>query len=291
MMRWLALVLVATACSAPTGELRLTLSGGNEAVTGIAASATADGWSVRFEHALIAVIDVRARTSAGADAMLAAEPTVVDLAGGSVVLHAFPGVGAQRWDDFSFHLGPVPEAARAPNVDPALVERMRAEGWSAYYEGVFVAPAGTVDADGNAVTEVPFELGFPVAVDYARCVSGTDRTSGVVVPLNSVGTHEISWHLTHLFFDSFAEDAELRVEALAARWTRSAPVRVDDLDVSLGSLRGMNGRPLTDRAGNPVVYIPGMTGATTLREFVLSARPGHFDGLEGFCTTDLRILE
>lgn len=291
MRGWVFVALLLGACSEPSGELRVLASGGNEATAGLAASETADGWAVRFEHAVLSVVDLRARSSAGADAALGAEPVVVDLVGGSVLVQAFPGVRAQRWDQFSYHLGPVPADARALDVDAAIVERMRERRYSAYYEGVFVAPAGTVDAEGMPITEVPFALGFPVEVDYARCVSGTDRTNGVVVPVQSVGTYELSWHLTHLFFDSFAEDSALRIEPLAARWTRDAPVRTEDLDVSLGSLRGMNGRPLRDRLGNPVVYVPGMTGAETLREFVLSARPGHFNGLAGFCMTRLRILE
>ena len=53
----------------------------------------------------------------------------------------------------------------------------------------------------------------------------------------------------------------------------------------------MDGRSLRDREGNPVVYLAGMTGATTLREFFLHARYGHFNGLAGFCTTDLRLLD
>lgn len=295
MWRWTwsatAILGTAVACSSPVGELRLVASGGNEGTRGIAPSATADGWAVRFDHAVLSVVNVRALDTDGNDAGLEADPVVIDLVQGSSPVYSFSGVPAGRWESFSYHVAPVPVGARQVAVDPALVERMREAGYSTYYAGVFVAPPGTVDADGRPVGEVPFELGFPVEVDYTRCVSGTDRRSGVVVPLNSASTYELTWHLTHLFFDSYAEDSALRVEPLAARWTGADPVRIDDLDVSLGSLRGMNGRALRDSFNNPVVYVPGMSGATTLREFVLMGRPGHFNGLEGFCATRLRILE
>ena len=113
----------------------------------------------------------------------------------------------------------------------------------------------------------------------------------MVIPVSSAADYEITWHMTHLFFDSFVEDSALRVEPMAALWDGEAPLSVADLDVPLGGLRAMDGGPLFDDLGNPVIYIPGMTGADTLREFVLQARPGHFNGLEGFCTTSLRIVD
>jgi hypothetical protein len=273
------------------GELRIRANGINEARDGISATQTADGWAVELDHAVIALQGVRLRTSSGQEADVEVEPTLVELVPSPTLVYELPGVPAQRWDRFSYHLAPPPATVRNLGVSDDIATRMRAEGWSAYYAGRLVAPAGTTNADGMPVTIVPFELGFPVEVDYQFCVAGNDRTNGVVVPVNSAADYEITWHLTHLFFDSFVEDAALRVEPLAARWRGEGPLTMEDLNVPLGGLRAIDGRPLTDSFGNPVVYIPGMTGANTLREFILQGRPGHFNGLEGFCMTELRIID
>ncbi|HJL18250.1 MAG TPA: hypothetical protein RMH99_21480 [Sandaracinaceae bacterium LLY-WYZ-13_1] len=273
------------------GSLTLRANGIQEARSGISAEQTADGWAVEFDHAVLVLTDLRLATAAGEDAMVAVEPAAVELVPEPTVAFALEGVPAQRWDRFSYHVGPPPEGTRNLGVEASLLERMRSEGWGTYYEGRLVAPEGTTDAEGEPVTEVPFELGFPVEVDYEFCVAGNDGTNGVVVPVNSGADYEITWHLTHLFFDSFVEDASLRVEPFAARWDGDGALTLDDLDAPLGGLRGIDGGPLTDELGNPVVYIPGMTGADTLREFVLNGRPGHFNGLEGFCMTDLRVLD
>jgi hypothetical protein len=297
MTRWtwtLALLALGAALGCgdgAVGELRLRANGINEARDGIAPTQTEDGWAVDFDHAVLSLTDVRVRTVAGEDAMVAVEPVLVELVPAPQLAFDIPGVPAQRWDAFSYHLGPAPPSARNLGVEASIAERMRDEGWSTYYAGRLVAPDGTTNADGDPVTEVPFELGFPVEVDYELCVAGNDGTNGVVVPVNGAADYEITWHLTHLFFDSFVEDAALRVEPFAALWDGESPLTMDDLDAPLGGLRGIDGGPLTDDVGNPVVYIPGMTGADTLREFVLAGRPGHFNGLEGFCMTELRVLE
>lgn len=285
-----ALGVLAACSGGPTGELRLRANGINEARSGISATQTADGWAVELDHAVLAVRGVRLRTSSGEEAAIEVEPTLVELVPNPALVYELPGVPAQRWDRFSYHLAPPPAEARNLGVTARIAERMSSEGWSAYYEGRLVAPAGTTNAAGEPVDVIPFELGFPVEVDYQFCVAGDDGTNGVVVPVNSAADYEITWHVTHLFFDSFAEDASLRVEPFAALWPGDGPLTMEDLDAPLGGLRGIDGGPLTDSLGNPVVYIPGMTGADTLREFVLEGRPGHFNGLEGFCMTELRIL-
>ncbi|HJL18248.1 MAG TPA: hypothetical protein RMH99_21470 [Sandaracinaceae bacterium LLY-WYZ-13_1] len=273
------------------GSLTFRANGIHEARSGISSEQTADGWAVEYDHAVLVLTGVRLGTTAGEDAMVQVDPVAVELVPEPAVVFELEGIAAQRWDRTSYHLGPPPDATQSVGVDASILERMQREGWSSYYEGRLVAPEGTTDADGEPVTEVPFELGFPVEVDYEFCVAGHDGTNGVVVPVKSSADYEITWHLTHLFFDSFAEDSALRVEPFAALWDGEDPLTMADLDVPLGGLRGIDGGPLTDDFGNPVVYIPGMSGADTLREFVLSGRPGHFNGIPGFCMTDLRIVE
>lgn len=276
----------------PVGDLRVRVSGINDAREGIAPSATAGGWAVEFDHAVLSLTDFRMRTAAGEEALVVVPPTVSELVPAPVLAYELTDVGAQRWDRTSYHVGPVTDASEVIGVDDQIARRMRDEGWSSYYSGRFVAPAGTEDEDGNPVTEIPFEYGFPVEVDYEQCQNGIDRTDGVVVPASSAVDVEITWHITHLFFDSFVEDASLRVEPHASNWQGGESVlTLEDLNVPLGGLRAMDGGPLRDSDGNFVEYIPGMSGADTLAEFVLAGRPGHFNGLEGFCMTSLRVLD
>lgn len=292
MMLLASVALVALGCgSEAAGSLTVRANGINEARAGIAAGDTADGWAVEFDHAVLVLSDFRLRSSAGDDAMIGVDPVAIELVPEPAVAFEIEGIPAQRWDRASYHVAAPSGAVRSRGVDADLLSRMRTEGWSTYYAGRFVAPADTVDSAGDPVDEVPFEFGFPVEVDYEFCIAGNDGTEGVVIPNNSAADYEITWHLTHLFFDSFVEDAALRVEPLAARWNGSDPVGLDDLDVPLGGLRGMDGGPLVDEVGNPVIYIPGMSGADTLRDFVVQGRPGHFNGLEGFCMTTLAVIE
>lgn len=278
-------------CGDSAGSLVLRANGINEARVGITAEQTADGWAVEFDHAIVVLTDLRLESGAGETAPVSVEPVAIELVPEPAVAFEVEGVPAQRWDRFSYQLGAPSEGTRSIGVSPDLLSRLQAQGWSAYYAGRLVAPAGTMREDGTPVTVVPFEFGFPVDAAYRFCVAGNDGTDGVVIPVNSAADYEVTWHMTHLFFDSFVEDASLRVEPMAALWDGEGPLTLDALDVPLGGLRAVDGDPLLDDLGNPVVYIPGMTGADTLREFVLDARPGHFNGLEGFCMTEVTVVE
>lgn len=278
-------------CGDSTGSLILRANGINEARAGITAEQTADGWAVEFDHAIVVLSELRLESGAGEDAGVSVDPVAVELVPEPSVAFEVDAIPAQRWDRVSYRLGPAADGVRGVGVTPELLARLQAEGWSAYYAGRLVAPAGTEREDGTPVTVVPFEFGFPVDAAYSFCVAGNDGTDGVVIPVSSTADYEVTWHITHLFFDSFVEDSSLRVEPLAALWDGEGPLTIDALDVPLGGLRAVDGDPLLDDLGNPVVYIPGMTGADTLREFVLDSRPGHFNGLEGFCMTELTVIE
>ncbi len=288
---WGAALVFLFACgSSDGGTLTLRVDGANEARRGITSEQTADGWAVEFDHAILVLAGVRLATGLGDDAGLMLDSVAIELIPQPAVAYRIEGLPAQRWDRTAYYVEPPDSETRALGVEASLLERMQSEEWSTFYSGRLIAPAGTQNADGDLITVVPFEFGFPVEATYDFCVSGNDGTDGVVIPPNSAVDYEVTWHLTHLFFDSFAEDAFLRVEPLAARWDGERPLSIDDLDVPLGGLRGTDGGPLRDQVGDPVVYIPGSTGANTLRDFVLNGRPGHFNGLEGFCTTTLRVL-
>lgn len=276
------LVLALVSCDGADGARGTVLvrtSGGVEAREGIAADRTIDGFAIAFDHAVLALDDFTVRTQLGDDARVMADPAIVELVPTSAETWRFEGVPAQRWDDVSYVTAPARADARRLGVDDAIADAMIANGWSSYYEGTLTAPDGAV---------FPFAFGFPVTARYLRCRSGTDGGFGIAVPENGTAEVEISWHLTHLFFDSYAEDSALRAEAMAASVSEGETVTLASLDAQpLASLRGLGGGPLRDDSGFPVLYIPPAEGAETLADFVLAARFGHFNGLEGFCTTEL----
>ncbi|MAQ18749.1 MAG: hypothetical protein CMN30_28625 [Sandaracinus sp.] len=255
-----------------------------EARLGIAPEQTADGFAVRFDHVILELEAFYARTTTGEDAALDPAPVLVELVPNAAEVFRFDGLAARRWDEVGFASAPPPAGVRLANdVDVALAEQMVAEGWSQLVTGTLVGTDGA---------EYPFAFGFPVAVTYRSCMSGSDRTLGLVTPVNGVAEAEVTWHLTHLFFDSFAEDSSLRAEPFAAVFDGANPITFDDLRMQpLADIRGLDGEPLTDDRGNPVLYIPPAGGAETLREHVLASRFAHFNGLEGFCNSEVTVLE
>lgn len=287
-------LLGASACGDAdgAGTLVLSASGGNEARTGVSSAAFADGYSLTFDHAYLSVSDVSLRATGGVDADTGFTPTVVDLVPEPKLVLDARDLEARRYDDVTYVIGPPDSASNVRTTLPAeVVERIVNERLGFLLIGTMTPPAGATDGEGNALAPLPFELGFPVRATYARCGSG-DGTLGVVVPKNSTAEAEISWHLTHAFFDSYAEAASLRAEAMYAAWDGEGPLVMSDLRAQrLSNLKGVDGRALDDAQGYPLVYLPGATGARTLEEFVLAARFGHFSGLEGACTTTLVRLD
>ncbi|MEO0323821.1 MAG: hypothetical protein AAF447_12750 [Myxococcota bacterium] len=287
MKRWLMPALAGTLLGAcgDDGSATIAVSAFalTEARTGISPEQSADGYAVRFDNVILAIEGFYARTLGGLDAGLDPSPVLVELVPDASELFRFEGIDARRWDDVGYTTAPPPADVRlAGDVDPELAQRMVDEGWSQLITGTMVAPDGA---------EFPFEFGFPVQITYTNCMSGTDGTDGIVTPVNGVAEVELTWHLTHLFFDSFAEDSSLRMEPFAAVYDGANPISIDDLSAQpLSGLQDRDGDLLTDGTGNPVLYIPPPSGAETLREFVLNARFGHFNGLEGSCMTSPPVI-
>ncbi|MET0285473.1 MAG: hypothetical protein ABW352_13415 [Polyangiales bacterium] len=278
-------LLLLCACSSvdagSEGRLIVRANGGVETREGIARERFADGYLVKYTHAVLSVSAFHLRTRDGDDAVVVSTPTVVDLVPSSAEVFAFDGVPSQRWDEVGFQSHAVQPGVRNVNAPGELVQRMQERGYSFLQTGTLTAPDGMV---------IPFELGHAVDIDYFTCTAG-DGTYGVVVPVNGTAEAEITWHLTHLWFDSFAEDSAFRAEAIAAVHDGSSPVTMEQLaSQPLGTLRDRTGKPLRDGSGNPVIYIPPQElGVTTLRDFVVRARFGHFNGLEGSCETEVRV--
>ena len=293
MTRWLMPVLAGGllgACgSDASSTIEVSAFGLAEAdpSVGITAMQSADGYTVSFTNVIVEFEGFYARTTGGLDAGLDPAPVLVELVPtGADDVYRFEGVDARRWDDVGYASAPPPaDVELLEGVDPVRAQRMIDEGWSQLIAGTMTAPDGAV---------FPFELGFPMAIEYTNCSNGTDRTLGIVAPVNGVAPVELTWHLTHLFFDSFGEDSVLRMEPFAAVYDGVNPISMDDLDRQrLSGIVDRDGEILRDDEGNLVVYIPPSLSdrpALTLRDHVLGARFGHFNGLEGFCETDPPVI-
>lgn len=268
--------LLMLGCGGETASLAVSLSGEEAAVEGFDASAFADGWSVRFDALVVSIRSLELRSRDGDDAMLDADPVIVDLHQGDALGWTFENVGARRWDDVSYRIGPALEESRVVGtVDPAIRQRMIDEGLSIYVEG-----EGTKGEISRR-----FEWAFTLDVLSARC-EGADGTDGIIVASGAQNEMQITTHWDHLFFDSLAiEQANMRFEAIAA--ASEELVTLEALSTQrLTDLRGLDGEPLVDEDGVDVVYDPGSTPLSepTLRGMIeaVAATVGHLDG-EGHC--------
>ena len=238
-----------------------------------------DGWTLTFDAVVASVDDFALRTGDGDDAMLEPDAILVDVHGGIPTAWTFEGVPAKRWDRVSYRYVPPTDASRNANgVDAAIAERMIAEGWTLYLEGLA--------SDGTET--VTFAWGLPLPVLNEACVDGVDETDGLVVREGGITEAQITLHLDHLFFDTYATDeADMRFEAVAAMADADGQVSLDDLaDQPLADLVDREGEPLRTDDGMLLVYDPGPLelAEPNLREYVLAAATttGHFNG-EGHC--------
>jgi len=285
----LAALFALTACGGDetggNGSLRVRLSAEQGAKVGYPFTADGetigfvDGWSLTFDTVVAGVGGLRLRTASGEEAVVDVDDVVAELQVEDPLAWTLEGIPARRWDRVSYDLRVPPVGARNLGaVSETTLARMRTLGAALYVAGT------ATPATGSAVT---FELYLPDAVAADRCLSGLDDTDGVVVAANTVNDVELTLHLDHFFFDSLADDAVMRFEAIGAAANATNQVTLDDLTTqSLTDMRNTAGDPLVDEAGAPIVYDPGAAplAAQTLREFIrANARTvGHFNG-EGHC--------
>jgi len=279
---------VMAACGDSTGssgEVRVNLSGEEAAVQGYPVGsgedqiAFADGFTMQFDKVLVAFERFELGTSSGDRANLGADPIVADLHLGYPRGWVFGDVRSRRWDDVRYVYGaPTMQSRKVNDVSDADLEEMASNGYSIWVTGT--ATDGTESYD--------FDLRIPVRVTNEACQNGIDETDGLVVPNNGVVDAEVTVHLDHFFFDTYATDeALLRFEPWAAVAGEDGVITLEDLETqSLSDLRDRNGDPLVDEDDNPIVYDPGplVLPENNLREYVIAAATttGHFNG-EGHC--------
>ena len=268
-----------------TGEVRVALSGEEAAVegypvgTGDERIAFVDGFTMQFDKVLVALERFELGTSDGERAALGSDPIVADLHLGNPNAWQFSQVPSRRWDDVRYvYAPPTMESRNVNGVAEADLEEMARNAFSIWVEGT---ASDGADSFG-------FDLRLPIRVSNEACQNGVDETDGLVVPNNGVVNAEVTVHLDHLFFDTYAtDDASLRFEAWAAVAGDDGVVTLEELETqSLADLRDRNGDPLVDEDGEPLVYDPGPLSlpANNLREYVVAAATtsGHFNG-EGHC--------
>jgi hypothetical protein len=286
----LSLALSLAACadnasSSGTGSVRVVVSGEEASRSGYPVGSGedtiefADGWTLEMRKVLVSFTDFQLRAADGDGAAVDADPVVADLHLGEPELWSFEQVPARRWDRVGYRYAPPTSESRAANdVSEADIGRMIDGGYSLLIEAVAMK-------DDQAIE---LEYGFDMEVVHSRCVNGLDETDGLVVPTNATVDAQITVHLDHLFFDSYATDeADLRFDAMAAV-AMNEKVTLDDLAAqdNLSDLSNAQGDPLD------VAYDPGSVFDPVpedLREYVKAAATttGHFNG-EGHCDYELR---
>jgi hypothetical protein len=276
MLLALSLVSLAIGCDTAAGEgsLALFISGEEAAEVGFPAGdiAFADGWTMEFDHVLVAVGAVMLD-----DEEIAGDQMIVDLHNGRRELFTEEMLTPRRYGIGYTLAVPLPSAFAQGPVDADAMGRMRAAGASLYIEGTATHPTHG---------EYTFEIVLARPIVASACEQA-DGTLGVVVPESGTAEGEITVHLDHLFFDSAtAEEPSLRFEAWAAAAGEDRHITMEDLaGQDLADLVGIDGEPLMD-GSTLVAYEPPATGlpAANLGEFVaaMAITVPHWTG-EGHC--------
>ncbi|MEM9731260.1 MAG: hypothetical protein AAF997_21980, partial [Myxococcota bacterium] len=213
----LGIASVAMGCGDATGsdgEVRVDLSGEEAATVGYPVGngeneiAFEDGFTMQFSKVLVAFERFSLSGADGASAELDDDPIVADLSLGNPQGWVFDGVRSRRWEDVQYvYAPPTMESRNVNGVDEADLMEMVENGYSIWI-------AGTA-SDGTESYE--FDIRLPLRVLNVGCLNGVDETDGLVVPNNGVVNAEVTVHLDHFFFDTYAsDDARLRFEAWAA---------------------------------------------------------------------------
>lgn len=279
----LAVAVAGCGASAGHGDLTVSASGEAAAVEGYPTStgiAFVDGWEIQWDHVLVS-LDLFHLRRDGALVALETDPVIVSLHDALTAdVWSFPALAAQRYDDVGYEiLPPAASARRLGTVTEAQAQTMTSEGVSVWLLGTASHPD-----HGDVV----LDLRIPMHTVMSECVSGVDRTSGLVITPNGRATAQMTFHLDHFFFDSLvAEEPNVRFQAYAATAGDDGTVTFDELAAQrLADLRDIDGSPLVED-GAQVVYDPASAPLATqdLRSFVFhqATTLGHFDG-EGHCT-------
>lgn len=224
-MRWVSLILVASACGGLEGEVQVAAWGERSAVEGYRPERT-DGWDITLEsfHSGIGPVSVLDRSR---------EEAVATLDGAWVVdWTTWPepaplGVLAAPADRYrvAFDLV-VPSSDTAPigEVDPDIVAEMAANGWAHHVVGQAT--------DGERT--VRFAWGFDNPARSTECENGIDGTDGIAVSPDLPARLQITMHADHLFWNTLrTEESPIAFAGIAgADADRDGEVTVAELQAA-----------------------------------------------------------
>ncbi len=284
------ILLAIVACgSGSTGTLEVQLSGEEASQVGFPVGegegliAFTDGWRIAFDRVLVSVSEIHVRASDGDDALVMADPVVVDLHLGEPIAWRFENVPSRRWDRVSYQFAPATSASRGVgDISADDVQAMAAGGHSFWIEGTAT----------RGEESVAFSWQFDASIENTGCINGMDETDGLVVRESGVSGVQLTVHFDHLFFDSYAhDDPQLRFDPIAAVAGDDGVVTLEELaSQSIVDMRDAEGAPILID-GAPLTYDPGDLDipTTDLRAYMIGAlsTTGHFNG-EGHCDYELR---
>jgi hypothetical protein len=134
--------------------------------------------------------------------------------------------------------------------------------------GADASVGGNADADAGASaydfskipTTIRFRLGFSTPTDYVNCQNGTDLSGpgvngedhprGVQVKPNQSIAAQVTIHMDHPFWESFAENSPLHWDPIAAQYVGIAGTP----EAHTEDMKGVNFLAFTDKAGTPLSW-------------------------------------
>lgn len=264
-------------CAGPApGTLTVRVTGEEAATNGLASSQLHDGWAIDFSSVQVSLSNF---TFQGGQTETTLSPTpqnvIVELTGGDVPLFSTDAPA----DRYSVNFDAAEPAADATVLGTPVPNVSDLDGAAIRFVGRGSHPMH--DA-------VDFDLLIPLDVQAKDCTNGTDGTAGVVVPPGGTGIATLTVHLEHMVFHKLGthRGVEQRFEALAAAAGDDGLLTMEDLeDTAVATLQGLDGTPLKDADGAPIVYDPGSSGAADMGAFVTRAMRDafHLNG-GGLCT-------
>lgn len=189
------------------GSMEITAS----APAAAAEHTTADGWTLKFDRALV---NLTALNVAGDDLVLAAStyPQILDLvAPGPQTLLSATLRTARAWQDVNFQIGPAAPETDTTHLDPVTDEdqsAMETGGISLHVEGTLKK---------GDVTKA-FKWDLTTDTIYSACETNTGGVvvRGLVVPKDGKGAADIEMDPTVLFAEDLAGAGALRADEIAA---------------------------------------------------------------------------
>lgn len=242
-----------------------------------------DGWSVNYDRFLIAIGNLRAKSSSADEPLTDPDVYVLDLKNapaGGYILTTFEDVPAVRWDRFGFDLpNAKPGAKTLGQTSDADVTLMTTNGYSLYIEGsITQCPPGSAC---DPSSEVVFRWGLSAGTSFDDCAT-EDNFTGFAVPEGGTAQVKPTIHGDHWFFSNITSGAEITERY--AQYIADSDIDMDG-ETTLDELKQTKA---ADVFPSPKYNLSGGVGGSieTAYDYLLSqARTlGDFQG-DGECPT------